>query len=160
AKVASGGELSRVALAVALACSGARAGSDGAGKDAEAGPGTLIFDEVDAGIGGGTAVEVGRLLQRLAGRSQVLCVTHLAQVAAHADWNCRIDKLERTGGSGAPAGVVSRAQLLQGDERSAEIARMLGATRLGAAAEAGSAPRGALDLADSMLREARAGKLA
>jgi DNA repair protein RecN (Recombination protein N) len=139
AKVASGGELSRVALAVALACSSAR--------DADAAPGTLIFDEVDAGIGGATAVEVGRLLARLARHDQVLCVTHLAQVAAHAGQHVRIDKQDGS----------SRARLLAADERSAEIARMLGAIEPGASpAQATAVPKhGAVALAEAMLRDAR-----
>ncbi|MDQ2735412.1 MAG: DNA repair protein RecN, partial [Pseudomonadota bacterium] len=83
-KVASGGELSRIALSVAVVTSELQTGSDA--------PGTLIFDEVDAGIGGAAAVEVGRRLAQLARHGQVVVVTHLAQVAAFADRHLRVLK--------------------------------------------------------------------
>lgn len=101
--VASGGELSRLVLALRLAT---RTG----GVD------TLVFDEVDTGIGGKTALAMGAKLAELAGTSQVLCVTHLPQVAAHADTHYVVERV-----SGGP-GVVRR---VDGDDRVAEIARML-----------------------------------
>lgn len=106
-KVASGGELSRVSLAVQTALSGA------------AGVPTLIFDEVDVGIGGGVAEAVGRRLAQLASSRQVLVVTHLPQVAACGNQHLRVSKL-----SGAK--VVSRVEQLDREERVTEIARMLG----------------------------------
>ena len=81
---------------------------------------TLIFDEVDAGIGGGVAAAVGSLLRELGRRRQVLCVTHLPQVAACADTHCRVTKKARKGGVG-----TELAQLAVAD-RVEEIARMLG----------------------------------
>jgi DNA repair protein RecN (Recombination protein N) len=106
-RVASGGELSRVALAIHVAAS-----------DAGAVP-TLVFDEVDAGIGGAVAATVGRMLQTLAARRQVLCVTHLPQVAAHADHHFRVVKRE----SGEQ--VTSELTALARAARVDELARML-----------------------------------
>ena len=80
ARVASGGELSRIALAIQVVTSEV-------GNVA-----TLVFDEVDSGIGGAVAATVGELLQALGARRQVLCVTHLPQVAAHADHHFRVSK--------------------------------------------------------------------
>ncbi len=102
-KVASGGELSRTMLA----CRSVLADLDDVP--------TLVFDEVDAGIGGVAAAAVGQRLARLARRRQVLVVTHLAQIAAHADRHFRVSK---------DAGAT-RIEALEGDERSAELARML-----------------------------------
>jgi DNA repair protein RecN (Recombination protein N) len=107
ARVASGGELSRIALAVQVVTS-------------EVGEvPTLIFDEVDVGIGGTVAATVGRLLQSLGSRRQVLCVTHLPQVAAFADRHFRVEK---RGGAKAVHADVSP---LGASERIEEIARML-----------------------------------
>jgi len=108
ARVASGGELSRIALAIQVVTS-------------EVGhvP-TLVFDEVDAGIGGAVAVTVGRLLQALGTRRQVLCVTHLAQVASCADAHYRVSK------TGDEALATSRVVELDRPGRQEEIARMLG----------------------------------
>ncbi|WP_114649817.1 DNA repair protein RecN [Pseudothauera hydrothermalis] len=108
AKVASGGELSRIGLAIQVMTS----------RDA-ATP-TLIFDEVDVGIGGGVAEIVGKLLHRLGRERQVLCVTHLPQVAACADWQWSIAKAEQGGE------VLSRVTVLDRAARVEEIARMLG----------------------------------
>ena len=83
--------------------------------------GTLIFDEVDAGIGGAVAHTVGRLMQRLGATRQVLAVTHLAQVAACADRHVVVSKA--SSGSG---GVISALQAVDGQARVAELARMLG----------------------------------
>src|SRR4051812_2258770 len=109
AKAASGGELSRAMLAARVVLSEA--------------PPTLVFDEVDAGIGGEAGAAVGRLLQALGSRHQVLCVTHLAQVAAFAGTQVvvekaveRVERAERT---------VAHATVVDGDERVAELSRML-----------------------------------
>lgn len=108
AKVASGGELSRISLAVQVAAA------------AKATPPCMVFDEVDAGIGGGIAEIVGRQLRELGARSQVLCVTHLAQVAAQAHGQFRVVK--RTDGKATRTTVAT----LSSAERIEEIARMLG----------------------------------
>lgn len=107
-KVASGGELSRVSLAIQVAVS------------ARANIPTLIFDEVDAGVGGGTADIVGQQLRKLAASSQVLCVTHLAQVASKGQQHFRVSKLS-DGRS-----TRTRVAELTRDERVEELARMLG----------------------------------
>ena len=86
ARIASGGELSRVSLAIEQVLA-----------TADTTP-TLVFDEVDAGIGGRSADPVGRSLWRLARHHQVLCVTHLPQIAAHADAHLHIAKSERAAG--------------------------------------------------------------
>jgi len=112
AKVASGGELSRISLAIQVATSHA------------AGVPTLIFDEVDSGIGGRVAEIVGSLLKRLGRRYQVLCVTHLPQVAAQADHQWLVSK-ETHGGK-----TLSNIRVLNGEERIEEIARMLGGARI------------------------------
>jgi DNA repair protein RecN (Recombination protein N) len=108
AKVASGGELSRIALAIQVVAS-------------EAGQvPTLVFDEVDSGIGGAVAATVGQLLQTLGARRQVLCVTHLPQVAAFADAHFRVTKI------GDGEGVSSELARLATADRIQELARMLG----------------------------------
>ncbi|MDR1163024.1 MAG: DNA repair protein RecN [Candidatus Accumulibacter sp.] len=108
AKVASGGELSRISLAIQVVASQA------------ARVPTLVFDEVDAGIGGGVAEIVGRLLRRLGEERQILCVTHLPQVAARANWQWQVVK------TGEGDGIRSRVELLDPKDRVEEIARMLG----------------------------------
>ena len=105
AKVASGGELARAMLAARVVLSEA--------------PPTLIFDEVDAGIGGEAGAAVGRLMADLTPRHQVLCVTHLAQVAAYADAQGVVEKREEAGRT------VATAELASGDDRVAELSRML-----------------------------------
>lgn len=112
AKVASGGELSRIGLAIQVIAS------------REATTPTLIFDEVDVGIGGRVAEIVGQLLRRLGHGRQVLCVTHLAQVAAQADWQWSIAKEIRDGET------LSRVEVLGDDARIEEIARMLGGVEI------------------------------
>jgi DNA repair protein RecN (Recombination protein N) len=107
ARVASGGELSRIALAIQVVTS-----------EVAAVP-TLVFDEVDAGIGGAVAATVGRLLQSLGARRQVLCVTHLPQVAAYADANFRVVK------KGGGDGVRAEVEPLSASARIDELARML-----------------------------------
>ena len=111
-KVASGGELSRIALAIAVTTS--QLGSAQ----------TLIFDEVDAGVGGAVAETVGRLMNKLGADRQVLAVTHLPQVAAGADHHLVVRKEMR--GASTQSQVVSVA----GEDRVAELARMLGGERL------------------------------
>jgi DNA repair protein RecN (Recombination protein N) len=108
AKVASGGELSRIGLAIQVIASTAGVAP------------TLIFDEVDVGIGGRVAEIVGQMLARLGKARQVLCVTHLPQVAAQADWQWSIAKETKDGQT------ISRVQALDGKGRIEEIARMLG----------------------------------
>lgn len=108
-KVASGGELSRLQLAMQSVAAGGR------GRRGR----TLVFDEVDAGIGGRTAEVVGRKLRALAEGDQVLCVTHVPQIAALADTHFRAEKRETAGRT------VATLQRLEGRERVAEIARML-----------------------------------
>ena len=114
-KVASGGELARLSLAVQVAC---------AGRDSRC----MVFDEVDAGIGGAIAEIVGRELRTLAERSQVLCVTHLPQVASQGHHHLRVNKLTD--------GKTTRTSLaeLSGPERVEELARMLGGVDVSAKA--------------------------
>ncbi|MBQ0944326.1 DNA repair protein RecN [Ideonella sp. 4Y16] len=113
AKVASGGELSRLALAIAVTTVQAQA----------SGPATLIFDEIDSGVGGTVADTVGRLMKRLGQRAQVLAVTHLPQVAACADRHYVVAKAEQAGRT------LSRVTPVAGEARVAEVARMLGGER-------------------------------
>ena len=129
AKVASGGELARTMLALRLVLTEA--------------PDTLIFDEVDAGIGGQAALAIGQALRQLGERHQVLVVTHLAQVAACADQHIVVEKREHQ------KRTVASVRPLAGDERAREVARMLsGHGESGAAIDharellAASAPRG------------------
>ena len=103
AETASGGELSRIALAIAAV---------GGGE-------TMVFDEIDAGIGGTTAHAVGETLRRLAGRAQVITITHLPQIASLADRHFRVEKIP-----GDP--THTRIERLEDDERRDELQRMLG----------------------------------
>ncbi len=112
AKVASGGELSRISLAIQVATSQV------------ASVPTLIFDEVDSGIGGRVAEIVGHLLKKLGKSYQVLCVTHLPQVAAAADQQWQVSKAVENGVT------LSHIALLDGEQRVEEIARMLGGIRI------------------------------
>lgn len=112
AKVASGGELSRIGLALQVIASQANPA------------GTLIFDEVDVGIGGRVAEIVGRMLRELGKSRQVLCVTHLPQVAAQADWQWSIAKETRNGAT------TSSVSVLDQEARVGEIARMLGGEKI------------------------------
>ncbi len=112
AKVASGGELSRISLAIQVVTSQA------------ASVPTLVFDEIDVGIGGGVAEVVGRLLRELGGERQVLCVTHLPQVAARANWQWQVSKTTLSGQ------VRSRVVELDTDGRVEEVARMLGGVEI------------------------------
>jgi DNA repair protein RecN (Recombination protein N) len=109
AKVASGGELARISLAISVITSNATTVP------------TLIFDEVDTGIGGGVAEVVGRLLKRLGQNRQVLCVTHLPQVASQANQHFQVAKGTTDAGK-----TVSRIDVLDNKARVEEVARMLG----------------------------------
>jgi DNA repair protein RecN (Recombination protein N) len=139
AKVASGGELSRLALAIAVtaaqsanghgaaaddaASATARAAKGARAGDSSAGVGTLIFDEIDSGVGGTVADAVGRLMKRLGRHVQVLAVTHLPQVAACGDHHFVVAK-RSIGGH-----TTSQVTPLAGEARVAEVARMLGGER-------------------------------
>jgi DNA repair protein RecN (Recombination protein N) len=123
ARIASGGELSRIALAVKEVLA-----------EVDDTP-SLVFDEIDAGIGGRSADPVGRSLWSLGRRHQVLCVTHLPQIAAHADAHFRIAKRERGGRT------VTEVTRLDGEDRIEELAQMLGG-EVGATAADDNAPVG------------------
>ena len=113
ARVASGGELARISLAIAVIAATATPVA------------TLIFDEVDAGIGGAVAETVGRLLKQLGGERQVLCVTHLPQVAARGDQHLLVSKLQSADGR-----PVCRIAQLDRKARIDEVARMLGGAQI------------------------------
>jgi DNA repair protein RecN (Recombination protein N) len=141
AKVASGGELSRLALAIAVTSAqgavGAVAAAPGSSRTgaiaaatARSGASTLIFDEIDAGVGGTVADSVGRLMKQLGLSSQVLAVTHLAQVAACADGHFVVSKALRA------KQTLSDIRPVEGETRVAEIARMLGGEKLSGTAHA------------------------
>jgi DNA repair protein RecN (Recombination protein N) len=118
ARIASGGELSRVALAIKQILA-----------EADRTP-TLVFDEIDTGIGGRSAEPVGRSLWELARTHQVLCVTHLGQIAAYADAQFRIEKSQRDGRT------VTDVRRVDGAERIDELAQMLAGAEGGVAARA------------------------
>jgi DNA repair protein RecN (Recombination protein N) len=109
ARVASGGELARVMLAIKTAAA-----------DADSLP-TMVFDEVDAGIGGEAAVQVGLRLKALGARHQVLVVTHLAQIASFADHHLVVEKAPGRDGRN----VVAVRELTTAKEKAAELARMM-----------------------------------
>lgn len=111
-RIASGGELSRIMLAIRRSI------------PQSGGTTTLIFDEVDAGIGGVAASKVGEKLQSVARGLQLLCVTHLPQVAAHADWHYRVEKQQ------SDAATRTTLTLLNTEERVVEMARMLGGAQI------------------------------
>ena len=110
ARAASGGELARAMLAARVVLTEA--------------PPTLVFDEVDAGIGGEAGIAVGQLLAALGARHQVLCVTHLAQVAAFADTQVVVEKAV-VGTTKASERTVASATVVAGDRRVSELSRML-----------------------------------
>jgi len=120
ARIVSGGELSRIMLGLKTLAT-----TDAPGK-------TLIFDEVDAGIGGAVADTVGARLQRLGDQFQVLCITHLPQIAAHGATHLQIEKSVRGGRT------LTRVQQIDGRAREAEIGRMIGGTAVTAAVLAGA----------------------
>jgi len=115
-RIASGGELSRIMLALRTVLAVDRTHK------------TLVFDEIDAGIGGKTAETVGQKIKELSARYQVLCVTHLAQIAAFADYQYRIEKQVTNGRS------VTRVDPLKGEGRVEELARMMSGSRVTEAA--------------------------
>ncbi|MFW6288744.1 MAG: DNA repair protein RecN [Spirochaetota bacterium] len=126
--IASGGELSRVMLAVKSAL----ANNDHIG--------CMVFDEIDTGIGGEVAVAVGEHLYQLGRRKQILCITHLASIAAHADHHIRVQKSEKGGRT------ITEVNQVSGEDRIDEIARMLAGDRTGTASR---------NHAEELLRKAR-----
>jgi len=127
-QIASGGELSRVMLALKASV---EAGANPAGKKGSVGRAllpaaqrTLVFDEIDSGIGGRAAEAVGKKLKALSRGSQVLCVTHLPQIATFADQHYLIEKRERSGRT------KTTVRLITGEERTEEVARMLSGAKL------------------------------
>jgi DNA repair protein RecN (Recombination protein N) len=142
-RAASGGELARAMLALRLVSAGA--------------PATLVFDEVDAGIGGEAGTAVGRRLADLAAQRQVLCVTHLAQVAAFADQQIVVEKVTRS------SRTIAQASVVDGDERVRELSRMLAG--IGGsdharrhAAELLAAAHGSAAVTEPLARAGRAGR--
>ncbi|KAB6778366.1 DNA repair protein RecN, partial [Bifidobacterium longum] len=133
-KSASGGELSRLMLALELVAADTRGGADQ----------TFIFDEVDAGVGGKAAVELGKRLARLARSAQVIVVTHLAQVASWADAQFVVTK-EPSDADDDDLGVVTTIAEVNGETRVHEIARML----------SGSESEASLDHARELLSDSR-----
>ncbi|HEY9180170.1 MAG TPA: DNA repair protein RecN, partial [Candidatus Baltobacteraceae bacterium] len=133
AKVASGGELSRVLLALIVVLANARART------------ALVFDEIDAGIGGATATAVGARLGRLAQDAQVVCVTHLAQIASWADAHYVLEKSETKSTT-----VIALREIESDADRTAELARML----------SGEAHDVALQHARTLLEQTRERRLA
>jgi DNA repair protein RecN (Recombination protein N) len=141
ARIASGGELSRIMLAIKTVLSG-----EGGGEDVS--PETLVFDEIDTGIGGEVALAVGEYLSRIGERKQIFCVTHLASIAVRADHHLMVEKRGVAGGPGKPVPgetregrTVTGVRVLSLEDRRREIARML----------AGSADPAALAHADQLL---------
>ena len=130
AKVASGGELSRLALAIAVTTAQGAAGAVTTAQGGGAATPTLIFDEIDAGVGGTVADSVGRLMKQLGRTAQVLAVTHLAQVAACADGHFVVSKALRG------RQTLSAIEAVEGEARVAEVARMLGGEKLSGMAHA------------------------
>src|SRR5262249_28259932 len=118
-KVASGGEISRIALSLKTCLNAPRKAPTLR---------TLVFDEVDTGIGGSAAEGVGRRLKKLAATAQVLCVTHLAQIASFADHHYRVEKQEAQGRT------VAVLEELDTEARTREVGRMLSGHRLTAEA--------------------------
>jgi DNA repair protein RecN (Recombination protein N) len=118
--VASGGELSRVMLALKASVEATAGGK----KKGSGVPRTLVFDEIDTGIGGRAAEAVGKKLKELARTSQVLCVTHLPQIATFADHHYRIEKKESGGRT------KTTVRNITGDERTEEVARMLSGSKV------------------------------
>jgi DNA repair protein RecN (Recombination protein N) len=113
-KIASGGEISRIALALKTCVAAPKGGTVR----------TLVFDEIDTGVGGGAAEGIGRRLKKLAAASQVLCVTHLPQVASFADHHYRVEKRESKGRT------IAAMEELDAAARTREIGRMLSGQKL------------------------------
>jgi DNA repair protein RecN (Recombination protein N) len=129
-RIASGGELSRLMLALKTVVGTARAGVAGKAVEGQAGTSprltpTFIFDEVDAGIGGRVAEQVGQRLKRLSRNSQVLCVTHLPQIACFADHHFYVEKFQRSGRT-----LTAVKHLENQRDRAQELARMLSGSRI------------------------------
>ena len=122
--IASGGELSRVMLALKASVEAGRVQDSGSRKKREKGQRTLVFDEIDTGIGGRAAEAVGKKLKSLSRSNQVLCVTHLPQIATFGDQHYVIEKKE----SGGRTRTSIRAVI--GEERTEEVARMLSGAKL------------------------------
>jgi DNA repair protein RecN (Recombination protein N) len=121
-EIASGGEMSRVMLALKVTV---EEGVQGGGKKKKAPlPRTLVFDEIDIGIGGRAAEAVGRKLKTLSRGQQVLCITHLPQIAAFADQHFLIEKTEKRGRT------QTEIRKMDDAERAREIARMLSGEKL------------------------------
>lgn len=127
-EIASGGELSRVMLALKVSVEGGTAGKKGSGSRGQASTSparrTLVFDEIDTGIGGRAAEAVGKKLKALARANQVLCVTHLPQIATFADHHLLIEKNEVDGRTHTSVRAIA------GEERTEEVARMLSGAKL------------------------------
>jgi DNA repair protein RecN (Recombination protein N) len=111
-KVASGGELSRVSLAISVVTA-----------NSEYAP-TLVFDEVDVGISGATAEVVGRKLKELSKHYQVICITHLAQVASFGHQHLRVTKVQKD------KGAITTVEQLSNDDRVLEVARIIGGIKI------------------------------
>ncbi|MBI2818702.1 MAG: hypothetical protein HYX73_01870 [Acidobacteria bacterium] len=120
ARIASGGESSRIMLAIETVI----ATQPGGGPAGQFPDQTLVFDEVDAGIGGRAAETVGRKLRQLGDIRQVLCVTHLPQIASFAHHHFRVEKIVQDGRT------VTQVAYLQEDDRRAELARMLSGSQI------------------------------
>jgi len=124
-EIASGGELSRVLLALKVAVEeGSHSKSDSTKSKKKTTPRTLVFDEIDIGIGGRAAEAVGQKLKALARAQQVLCVTHLPQIAAFADQHLAVEKREKDGRT------QTRIRVLDDRSRTHEVARMLSGAKV------------------------------
>jgi DNA repair protein RecN (Recombination protein N) len=124
-EIASGGELSRVLLALKVAVEeGSHSKSDSTKSKKKTTPRTLVFDEIDIGIGGRAAEAVGHKLKALARAQQVLCVTHLPQIAAFADQHLAVEKREKDGRT------HTRIRVLDDRSRTHEVARMLSGAKV------------------------------
>jgi DNA repair protein RecN (Recombination protein N) len=121
-QIASGGELSRVMLALKVSVEESASRAEGRKKTAI--PRTLVFDEIDIGIGGRAAEAVGQKLKELSRAQQVLCVTHLPQIAAFADQHFLVEKRERQGTT------KTSVRLLKEEERTEEVARMISGAKV------------------------------
>ena len=122
-EIASGGEMSRVMLALKVTVEESAAGGSGRKKKSVL-PRTLVFDEIDIGIGGRAAEAVGRKLKTLSKGQQVLCITHLPQIAAFGDQHFLIEKTEKHGRT------QTEVRRMEEAERTQEIARMLSGAKL------------------------------
>jgi DNA repair protein RecN (Recombination protein N) len=139
ARIASGGELSRVMLAIKTILS-----SSG---DTGSSPQTLIFDEIDTGIGGEVALSVGEYLAQIGKQKQIFCVTHLASIAVRCDNHLKVEKKVIPGKNNGPERTITSVSRLAPGERRQEIARML----------AGDDGKAALAHADELLAKYKRG---